>query len=68
MKKYFLLLTRALAMGGVIVCSIWARAKEQPKKDILMWISLSCFIVLTIVIMIDFIKPELFKERPRLPE
>lgn len=55
-------------MGGVIVCSIWARAKEQPKKDILMWISLSCFIVLTIVIMIDFIKPELFKERPRLPE
>jgi hypothetical protein len=55
-------------MGGVIVCCIWGRTKEQPKKDILMWISLSCFLLLAIVIEIDFIKPGLFKDRPTQPK
>ena len=68
MKKNFTVVTRFLAFGAVVL--IWRRdiIKEQPQKDMLMWIALSSLMILSILTVIDLIKPDLFKDRPMQPK
>jgi uncharacterized membrane protein YkvI len=67
-KGNYTILSRLLAIIGVVLLVIGKRMNSRPEKDILQYVGLALIIAVFIQFVLFSVKPGLFKDKSKHPD